>query len=140
MGAREKRYWTAEAPRSHTENLLKIRVTGGDGSVSEAVRGSVERRVLLALSRFGPRLEKVTVRLAEPENPLGGIDQRCRMRAWLVPPTDIRAEAINGTIDAVVSRAAAQLAKRVALVLDGHGPPKVLMPARRAREKSKRQP
>lgn len=118
---------------------MKILVTGVDGTVSDAVRGNVERRVLLALSRFAPRLEKVTVRLAEPENPLGGNDQRCRMRAWLVPSTNgIRAEAINGTVDAVVTRAAARLAKRVASVLDGHGGPIVLAPARRAHEKHKR--
>jgi hypothetical protein len=83
----------------------------------------------------------VTVRLAEPENPLGGIDQRCRMRAWLVPHTDgIRAEAINGTIDAVVTRAAAQLAKRVASVLDGHGDRTVLMPTREAHSRKARRP
>jgi hypothetical protein len=39
------------------------------------------------------------------------------MRAWLGSTDGIRAEAINGTVDAAVARAAAQLAKRVASAL-----------------------
>jgi ribosome-associated translation inhibitor RaiA len=98
---------------------LKIAVTGVDVSVSEVLRGKVVRRVLLALSRFGPRVRKVTVCLAEPVNPLGGVDQRCWMRAWLPESGDIQAEVINGGIEAAVARAAAQLAKRVDSALDG---------------------
>jgi ribosome-associated translation inhibitor RaiA len=98
---------------------LRIDVTGIDVGLSEALRGKVERRVLLALSRFGPRVRKVTVCLAEPANLLGGVDQRCQMRAWLLESGDIRAEAINGGFEAAVARAAAQLAQRVDSALDG---------------------
>jgi hypothetical protein len=94
-------------------------VTGVDVSLSEGLRGKVVRCVLLALSRFGPRVRKVTVCLAEPVNPLGGVDQRCRMRASLQESNDIRAEAINGGFEPAVARAAAQLAKRVGLALNG---------------------
>ena len=93
-------------------------MTGLAVSFSEVLRGKVVRSVLLALSRFGPRVRKVTVRLAQPANPLGGVDQRCRMRAWLEESV-IRSEAINGGIEAAVARAAAQLAKRVDAALDG---------------------
>lgn len=96
-------------------------MTGVDVRLSEVLRGKVVRRVLLALSRFGPRLWKVTVCLAQPVNPLGGVDRRCRMRAWLAKSDDIHAEAINGGFEAAVARAAAQLAKRVDLALDGSG-------------------
>jgi hypothetical protein len=97
---------------------LKIVVTGVPARFVRTSRKDVTRRVLLALSRFGPRLQKVTVHLAEPANPLGGVDQRCRMRAWLGATDGIRAEAINGTVDSAVARAAAQLAKRVASALE----------------------
>ena len=86
---------------------------------SQAVRRMAVRRVLLALSRFGEHVLKVTVRLAEPANPLGGVDQRCGMRASLQAGNDIQAEAINGRIDSAVARAAAQLARRVGWALDG---------------------
>jgi len=98
---------------------LRIDVTAVDVGLPEVLRGKVVRRVLLAMSRFGPRVRRVRVSLAEPANPLGGIDQRCRMRAWLQGSDDIHAEAINGGIEAAVARAAAQLAKRVDAALDG---------------------
>lgn len=88
-------------------------MTGIGGTLSEVLRAKVVRRVLLSLSRFGPRVRNVTVRLAEPVNALGGVDQRCRMRARLQDRDDVRSEAINGGIETAVARAAAQLAKRV---------------------------
>jgi len=100
---------------------LRIAVTGVDGSFSEALRVKVARRVLLALSRFGPRIRKVGVILAEPVNALGGVDQRCRMRAWLQDRDDIHAEAINGGFEVAAARAAAQLAKRIDLALHSAG-------------------
>jgi hypothetical protein len=97
---------------------LRIDVMGAD-PLSEAVREMAVRRVLLALSRFGGDVRKVTVRLAKPANPLGGFDQRCRMRAWLQASDDIHVEAINGRMEAAVGRAAARLARRVGWALDG---------------------
>ena len=131
MDRAAKKYWTATPPGSRLNvdakgdpsdedgKTLKIDVTGADVGLSEILRGRVVRRVLLALSRFGPRVRRVTVRLAEPVNPLGGVDQRCRMRAWLRESDGIQAEAINGRMEAAVARAAAQLAKRVDFALDG---------------------
>jgi hypothetical protein len=98
---------------------LKVEVTRADVSLSRVLRGKVVRRVLLALSRFGPRVRKITVRLTEPVNALGGVDQRCRMRAWMHQSDDIHAEAINGGFEAAVARAAAQIAKRLDFALDG---------------------
>ena len=89
--------------------------------LSQALRGNTVRRVLLALSRFGPRLRKVSVRLAEPANPLGGVDQRCRMRASLVQGDAVHSEAINGGFEAAVARAAAQLATRLDFALGADG-------------------
>lgn len=92
--------------------------------LSEAVQEMAVRRVLLAMSRFGEDVREVTVRLAAPANPLGGFDQRCRMRARLQATGDIHVEAINGKMEAAVARAAARLATRVGWALagaTGHG-------------------
>jgi hypothetical protein len=97
-------------------------VTGTNFQLTHSPRAAVVRSVLLALSRFGGRVQKVTVRMAEPTNPLGGVDQRCRMRAWLELSEDVRSEAINGRIEDAVTRAATRLAKRVAFALDGGAP------------------
>jgi hypothetical protein len=100
---------------------LKIDVTRDDVSLSEALRGNAVRGVLLALSRFGPRVRKVNVRLAEPANPLGGVDQRCRMRASLFGKDDIHSEAINGGFESAIARAAALLARRMDFAFDADG-------------------
>ena len=106
-------------------------MAGAQVRLSAAQRGSVMRRVRLALSRFGRRITKVTVRLTEQVNPLGGLDRRCRTRAWLQPGDGVRAETVGGPIDEAVDRALIRLAERVALALDrdrpawvdGLGPP-----------------
>jgi hypothetical protein len=76
------------------------------------------RRVRLALSRFGRRITKVTVRLTEQVNPLGGLDRRCRTRAWLQSGDGVRAETVGGPIDEAVDRALRRLAERVDLAFE----------------------
>ena len=98
---------------------MRIDVTGVKPRPSLAVRAMAVRHVRLALSRFGARVQRVTVRIARPTNPLGGIDHRCRMRAWLQAAGDVRAEAINGKVEAAVGRAATRLATGVGWALDG---------------------
>jgi len=100
---------------------LRIDVTGTGFVLTKALRGDVRRRVLLAMSRFGREVQRVTARLTESENPLGGVDQRCRVRAHLPSGLVLRAEAMNGRIEAAVGRSASRLALRVAETLDGDG-------------------
>lgn len=98
---------------------MRIDVTGGRLGLSEDMRAVAVRRVLLSLSRFGAQVQRVSVRLAEPANRLGGVDRRCRMRACLEARDDVNAEAINGRMEAAIGRAAVRLAKSVAWALDG---------------------
>ena len=73
------------------------------------------------MSRFSPEVHTVTAQLGESPNPLGGVDQRCRVRARLQSGLVLRAEAINGQIETAAGRSAARLALRIAAVLDGNG-------------------
>ena len=63
----------------------------------------------------------MTASLAEAHNPLGGFDQRCRVRARLQSGLILRAEAMNGLIGTAVGRSVAHLALLVADALDGAG-------------------
>jgi ribosome-associated translation inhibitor RaiA len=113
---------------------LRIDVTSADLALTKAFRAEVRRRVLLAMSRFGRELHGVTVRLAEAPNPLGGVDQRCRVRAHLRSGLVLRAEVINGELDAAVGRSATRLARLVAGALDGdEGRPRLAAALRRRR-------
>jgi hypothetical protein len=97
---------------------LTIDVTGAGFVLTKALRGEVRRRVLLAMSRFGPEVHGVTASLAEARNPLGGVDQRCRVRARLQSGLVLRAEAMNGLIETAVGRSVAHLAFLVGAALD----------------------
>ena len=70
------------------------------------------------MSRFGREVHGVTARLAESQNPLGGIDQRCRVRARLRSGLVLRSEAINGQFETAVGRSAGRLALLVAAALE----------------------
>jgi hypothetical protein len=108
-------------PRNHAAAAeMRIDVTSAGFILTGTLRGEVRRRVLLSLSRFGPEVHGVTARLAECRNPLGGVDQRCRVRARLLSGLVVRAEAINGQIETAVGRSAARLALLVGEALDGH--------------------
>ena len=98
-------------------------MTSAGPVLTNTLRGEVRRRLLLSMSRFGPEVQGVTARVAESHNPLGGVDQRCRVRARLRSGHVLRAEAINGEMETAVSRSASRLARLVAAELDGHGPP-----------------
>jgi hypothetical protein len=100
---------------------LTIDVTSAGLVLTKTLRGDVRRRVLLAMSRFGPEVQGVTARLAAPRNALGGVDQRCRVRARLQSGLVLRAEAMNGLIEAAVGRSVTHLALLVAEALDGAG-------------------
>jgi ribosome-associated translation inhibitor RaiA len=103
---------------------LTIDVTGSCLVLTKALRGEVRRRVLLAMSRFGREVHGVTARLGESHNPLGGVDQRCRVRARLQSGLVLRAEAINGHIETAVGRSTTRLALLVAAALDGGADPR----------------
>lgn len=98
---------------------MRIDITSAGFVLTKAQRGDVRRRLLLAMSRFGPAVEGLTARLGESPNPLGGIDQVCRVQARLAGGLVLRAEALNGMIETAVGRSADRLALRVAAALDG---------------------
>jgi ribosome-associated translation inhibitor RaiA len=98
---------------------LRIAVTSTGLLLTNALRVEVRRRLLLAMSRFGRAVQGVTARVAESPNPLGGVDQRCRVRARLRSGLVLRAEAINGELETAVGRSASRLARLVAAELDG---------------------
>lgn len=71
------------------------------------------------MSRFAPGIRGVTVRLGESQNPLGGVDRQCRVRALLRSGLLLQAEAMNGELEEAVGRSTARLARLVAIALDG---------------------
>lgn len=77
--------------------------------------------MLLALSRFD-HLVTVKARLDRAPTSLGGADVRCRVDARLRSGKRIAAEAIDGQVEAAVSRCSVRLGLLVAAALDGDAP------------------
>jgi hypothetical protein len=98
---------------------VRIDVTGAGFVLTKALRGDVRRRVLITMSRFGREVHVVSARLAVSQNPQGGVDRSCRVRARLQSGRVLRVEAVNGRIEAAVGRSMAHLALLVAEALDG---------------------
>jgi len=86
------------------------------------------------MSRFGQEVHTVTARLDESHNPLGGVDQSCRVRARLQSGLVLHAEAINGRIRTAVGRSVTRLARLVAAALEGGPSGRRRAPAPRARD------
>jgi len=89
-------------------------ITSADLALTSVLRGDVRRQVLLAMSRFGPAVLVVSTRLVRLRNPLGGVDQGCRVWARLQSGRVLRAEAIDGSVEVAVGRSVAHLAMLVA--------------------------
>jgi len=109
------RVWWRRRRQHAAGRTLRIEVVAAGFEVTDDLRGSVERCLLFSLSRFGPGVERVVVRLSDTANPLGGFDRRCRMRAWLRRHESVRVEALDGPF--AIERAVERLTKRVEWVL-----------------------
>lgn len=81
--------------------------------VDEALRAHVDRRLRFALSRFGERVVRVTVRFEDANGARGGVDKQCRIDVALRPSGSILVEDIDADLHAVVDRAADRAARAV---------------------------
>ena len=81
--------------------------------VDEALRFHVDRRLRFALSRFGERIAKVTVRFEDANGARGGVDKQCQIAVALRPSGNVIVEDIDADLRAVVDRAADRAARAV---------------------------
>ncbi len=81
--------------------------------VDEALRSHVDRRLRFALSRFGERIAKVTIRFGDANGARGGVDKQCQIAVALRPSGNVLVEDIDADLRAVVDRAAARAARAV---------------------------
>jgi hypothetical protein len=60
------------------EALLKFGIRGLQIALTDALLAHVERRLRVALSRFGPRIREAAVKLTDLNGPRGGFDKQCQ--------------------------------------------------------------
>lgn len=91
---------------------VELNIRGLSGT--EKIRRTVDRRLRFALGRFASRLSDVKTEIGDLNGPRGGVDKYCRIAVRTERGQELRARAIEESIDGAVDRAAERIARLVA--------------------------
>jgi ribosomal subunit interface protein len=96
---------------------VKVEIRERDVEVTEALRAHVERRLGLALGRFGDRIGRVTVRFSGPNGSAGQPVTRCQIDVTL-RPQNVRAGDTDADLFVAVDQASDRVSRSVARILE----------------------
>lgn len=83
---------------------VDIRILSTD--LTEALQSYIERRLHFSLGRFGRRVGRVRVRIADVNGLRGGADKACRVSAELLPSGGtLIQQAVDANLYAAIGRA-----------------------------------
>ena len=108
------------------ESSVELRIVGTNIDLTEVLHSHVERRLHFALSRFGDRIGRVTVRLVSVNGPDGRDDTICLIDLKLRPAGRILVRDANrdrhAAIDCAADRAGRAVSREFELdrAFDGH--------------------
>lgn len=89
---------------------MQVHVIAKNVVVPPSVSEFIERRLEFAIGRFAPRVNNVVVRLDDVNGPRGGVDQRCRIDARIVPSARATATGKGISLEAAICQAADRMA------------------------------
>lgn len=92
---------------------MKLQIRLQRVEVNNEFQEHIERRLLFALGRFSPRIQRVAVYLADLNGPKGGVDKRCRLVARLLRSGVVTVEDQDAELTVLIDRAAQRLARTV---------------------------
>ncbi|MCB9654166.1 MAG: HPF/RaiA family ribosome-associated protein [Deltaproteobacteria bacterium] len=97
---------------------MKIEIRSRTFPMTDSIKDFSERRLLLALSKYGPELSRVGVILSDINGPRGGVDKQCVIRVlgrdgWGAIVRDVESD-MYAAIERSVDRVARAVARRVA--------------------------
>jgi len=96
---------------------MKIQFRELNIQITEVLRARVQRRLGLALGRFGARIDKVIVRLEDSEVLGGNTETHCQIDVRLSSRT-VSARDTDSDLVAAVNGAAGRVSRSVARVLE----------------------
>ncbi len=94
---------------------MRLEIRERNVQVTQVLRAHVERRVGLALGRFGDRIGRVTVRFSGPSGQ--GEATRCQIDVSL-RPQNVRAGDTDADLFVAVDQASDRVARSVARILE----------------------
>jgi ribosomal subunit interface protein len=107
---------------------MRFDIRGQHIEVTEALRTHAAHRLQFVLSRFGPRIAQVAVRLTDLNGPRGGKDKQCRMIAEMPRGGKVIVEDIDADLYAVITQAADRLGRAVAREMERRREHSLYMP------------
>ena len=85
---------------------MQIEIQARGFTLTQALRGYIERRLRFALSARYAQIERVRVRLSDINGPRGGCDMRCHLQVLLPGQTAVVIEDTQSNLYAAIDRAA----------------------------------
>ena len=105
---------TIKMTRDRTYNVpppAHIRVLGGE--VEDEAREDIARKLGMKLGKFGPSVERITVRVSDVNGPKGGRDQVCQIKVVLSGLPSVVIEETDSALQVAVDRAMKATARAV---------------------------
>lgn len=97
---------------------MRLEIRSQNLAIDPALQDHIERRLRFVLGRFSPRIDRVTVHLADMNGPRGGVEKRCRIVALLGRAGRVVVEDTSPELTAAVHAAADRLGQSVRRQLD----------------------
>jgi putative sigma-54 modulation protein len=97
--------------------MIKIHIRNHDVDITDVLRIHVERRLGLALARFGDRIGRVMVRFSHADGDGNGGHKRCRIEVGLRPQR-VDAEDTDADLFAAVNHATDRASRSIARALE----------------------
>ena len=97
---------------------MKLVIQKRQGVLTPELKEWVERRLLFALSRFTGTIDRVHVVITDNNGPKGGVDQACRMSAFLKGGETLTVSYTDEQLEVAASRAADRLGRTISRHLE----------------------
>jgi ribosomal subunit interface protein len=95
------------------ENTMQIEIQARNFSLTEALRGHIQRRLGFALSTRYEHIKRILVRLSDINGPRGGNDKCCLIQVVLPGQTDVVIEDTESNLYVAIDRAADRVSRTV---------------------------
>ena len=92
---------------------MLIDIQARNFSLTNALRGHIERRLAFALSSRDEHIQRIVVRLSDVNGPRGGEDKCCHIQVMLPKLTDVVIEDIEVDMYVAIDRAADRAGRTV---------------------------
>jgi len=97
---------------------MKIDIQSRGFSLTDALFGYAQRRLLFALSYCSGHVNRVVIRLSDTNGPRGGADKRCHIQVVLAGIPDVVVEDTEVNLYAAIDRAIDRVRRTVVRKVD----------------------